>query len=192
MKKILILLMAVILFIIGCGKNAKEKEKVEKVFKENMKIVQSGNMYDYTDIFPSKLVARKSLFEEGYKKITYKLNKIEIDKSGEIAIVNATVKIPDISQYKEEYSKKLTPMMFTNRRIDRAEQEQLLNNIYEEATKFFNDKFSQPDLKFKEITVNVNYKKESGYWVINRESNDDFYKILDVGIEDMFNGTIGN
>ena len=109
-KRILIILGIIMMFIVSCG----GKHPAVKDFEDNMKIVQSGDLNKISEssgrVFSSDVTPEmKSALGEGFKKITYKINKTTVNKD-EI-LINVTMKSPDLGELRKELSQKMVASM---------------------------------------------------------------------------------
>ena len=105
-KRILIILGIMMMFIVSCG----GKHPAVKDFEDNMKIVQSGDLNKISNgsnkAFPSDVSPEMAAtLGEGFKKITYKINKTTVNKDE--VLINVTMKSPDFSGFIKEMSQKI-------------------------------------------------------------------------------------
>lgn len=179
-KRILIILGIIIMFIVSCG----GKHPAVKDFEDNMKIVQSGDLNKISEssgrVFSSDVTPEmKSALGEGFKKITYKINKTTVNKD-EI-LINVTMKSPDLGELRKELSQKMVASMVqmqgkTEAQVE-AEAEKISVQLIKEKVK---------SGKTKEKTFDVVYKKIGDKWNVAPGLNKDFLNIITmnmVGIE---------
>lgn len=179
-KRILIILGIIMMFIVSCG----GKHPAVKDFEDNMKIVQSGDLNKISEssgrVFSSDVTPEmKSALGEGFKKITYKINKTTVNKD-EI-LINVTMKSPDLGELRKELSQKMVASMVqmqgkTEAQVE-AEAEKISVQLIEEKVK---------SGKTKEKTFDVVYKKIGDKWNVAPGLNKDFLNIITmnmVGIE---------
>ena len=105
-KRILIILGIMMMFIVSCG----GKHPAVKDFEDNMKIVQSGDLNKISNgsnkAFPSDVSPEMAAtLGEGFKKITYKINKTTVNKDE--VLINVTMKSPDLGGFMKELSQKI-------------------------------------------------------------------------------------
>jgi hypothetical protein len=175
MKAKILILLSMLLFVVSCGTHPAQKE-----FERQMKVIQSGNLSKFGKARGDVAIILDQLSkiygDKGLKKITYKINKVEA--KGDTAIINVTVKSPDLTPYMPEFqnriSEKLSKDMPKN-------NEELQTQILELGKKFFNEKFSSKDLKYTEKTLDVKYVKNGKEWEMSDE-NEEFFKILTFGL----------
>ena len=179
-KRILIILGIIMMFIVSCG----GKHPAVKDFEDNMKIVQSGDLNKISEssgrVFSSDVTPEmKSALGEGFKKITYKINKTTVNKD-EI-LINVTMKSPDLGELRKELSQKMVASMVqmqgkTEAQVE-AEAEKISVQLIKEKVK---------SGKTKEKTFDVVYKKIGDKWNVAPSLNKDFFNIITmnmVGIE---------
>ena len=168
------------MFIVSCG----GKHPAVKDFEDNMKIVQSGDLNKISEssgrVFSSDVTPEmKSALGEGFKKITYKINKTTVNKD-EI-LINVTMKSPDLGELRKELSQKMVASMVqmqgkTEAQVE-AEAEKISVQLIKEKVK---------SGKTKEKTFDVVYKKIGDKWNVAPSLNKDFLNIITmnmVGIE---------
>ena len=168
------------MFIVSCG----GKHPAVKDFEDNIKIVQSGDTNKISDgsnkTFSSDVTPEmKSALGEGFKKITYKINKTTVNKD-EI-LINVTMKSPDLGELRKELSQKMVASMVqmqgkTEAQVE-AEAEKISVQLIKEKVK---------SGKTKEKTFDVVYKKIGDKWNVAPGLNKDFLNIITmnmVGIE---------
>ncbi len=168
MKRLTVLTLGLIFLIVSCG-GTSPKNKV----KEIMGAVQKGNLDEIKKIYPDYKAEEAETMKEGFSKITYTINKEEI--KGNNAVVNMTVKTPDISPFLQEYMQKLMPIIMKELQSGKTQEEVQKNpEVKKIAEEFFKEKFKSPDLKYVENEVNVSLKKENGKWELDKENNEEF------------------
>ena len=106
MKKILSVLILIFLTIVSCG----GKHITQKDFENSMNALQKGN----TSILAgndSETAEAVKIFSEGYKKITYKINKVTVNDNE--SVLNVTMKSPVLTGVMQEVQKNLCKMSKT-------------------------------------------------------------------------------
>ena len=179
-KRILIILGIIMMFIVSCG----GKHPAVKDFEDNVKVVQSGDLNKVAEswgrVFSADVTREmKSALGEGFKKITYKINKTTVNKD-EI-LINVTMKSPDLGELRKELSQKMVASMVqmqgkTEAQVE-AEAEKISVQLIKEKVK---------SGKTKEKTFDVVYKKIGDKWNVAPGLNKDFLNIITmnmVGIE---------
>ena len=178
-KRILIILGIIMMFIVSCG----GKHPAVKDFEDNMKIVQSGDTNKISDgsnkTFSSDVTPEmKAALGEGFKKITYKINKVETkDKT---ATINVTIKYPDYSIFGNEFHNMITEKYKSSNISSKAEVNKI---VIQEATKFFNEKIKENKLSYSEKTIDVILEKQGNNWVLIGEKNLELISILTLGLD---------
>ena len=175
-KRILIILGIIMMFIVSCG----GKHPAVKDFEDNMKIVQSGDLNKISEssgrVFSSDVTPEmKSALGEGFKKITYKINKTTVNKD-EI-LINVTMKSPDLGELRKELSQKMVASMVqmqgkTEAQVE-AEAEKISVELIKEKVK---------SGKTKEKTFDVVYKKKGDKWEPDPTANKNFFNILNMNM----------
>lgn len=174
MKKYVLLLLSMILLTISCGKDAVAK----RMFEEHMKIIQSGDMNKIKKWDASMNTPEIGIVLEGFKKITYKINKVETkDKT---ATINVTIKYPDYSIFENEFHNMITEKYKSSNISSKAEVNKI---VIEEATKFFNEKIKENKLFYSEKTIDVILEKQGNNWVLIGEKNLELISILTLGLD---------
>ena len=183
MKKILLVL-SMLLLVCSCGTPQAQKD-----FESMFKALQSGDVKKMNQINPDAKISENDenvkIFLDGYKKISYKINKTEVE--GDKATINLDIKAPDLSSYFPEFLQQVMALAFTN--IGKSEEE--IKKLGEDFTiKYFKDKLSSKDLKFTEKNINVIMKKDGKKWKVD-DQNKDLFEILTFGfskLADSMNG----
>ena len=116
------------------------------------------------------------VYGEGMKKITYKINKVQA--KGNTAIINVSLKAPDLTSYVGELQNRLSERMSKSMPQTNTE---LQKQVIQIGKEFFDEKFDSKDLKYSEKTLDVKYVKNSKDWVISDE-NEEFFKIITFGL----------
>lgn len=173
-NKILIVLGLLFMFVVSCG----GKHPAVKDFEESMKILQSGNLTENLKAQNKTLdpTALQSM-GEGYKKMTYKINKTTV--KGDEAIINVTMKAPNLAGLMEEYIQKAmtNAANFQNKPLD---------DIQKESEKMFGDmvkqKLADSNLKYNEKTFDVVYKKSGDKWYIDPNGNSEYIEMVTLGM----------
>lgn len=173
MKKILSVLILILLTIVSCG----GKHATQKDFENTMASLQKGNVSSLVGN-DKETAEALMLFTDGYKKITYKINKVTTNNNG--SILNVTMKSPALTGVMEEIQKK--SMQNLDKLMGKSGKE-----LEEESKKIFSEVISQklnsPDLKYNEETFDVIYTKKGNTWEINPEKNEKLLKALTLGIQ---------
>lgn len=106
MKKILSVIILIFLTIVSCG----GKHITQKDFENSMNALQKGNISEFVGK-NSEAAEALNIFSEGYKKITYKINKVTT--SSNESVLNVTIKAPVLTGVMEEVQKNLCKMSKT-------------------------------------------------------------------------------
>ena len=183
MKKILLVL-SMLLLVCSCGTPQAQKD-----FESMFKALQSGDVKKMNQINPDAKISENDenvkIFLDGYKKISYKINKTEVE--GDKATINLDIKAPDLSSYFPEFLQQAMALAFAN--FGKNEEE--IKKLGEDFTiKYFKDKLSSKDLKFTEKNINVIMKKDGKKWKVD-DQNKDLFEILTFGfskLADSMNG----
>ena len=170
MKKDVLLLLSMILLTISCEKDAVAK----RMFEEHMKIIQSGDMNKIKKWDASMNTPEIGIVLEGFKKITYKINKVET------ATINVTIKYPDYSIFGNEFHNMITEKYKSSNISSKAEVNKI---VIQEATKFFNEKIKENKLSYSEKTIDVILEKQGNNWVLLGEKNLELISILTLGLD---------
>ena len=165
-KKTVVLLIFAIFFAISCG----GKHPAVKNFEKEMSILQSGDIEKMPNVKSNEEFKKlnEDTFEtlkNGYKKITYKVNKVETDKN--------TAKIQDALQ----------KIMSTspNEMVGKSQEE--LNKIGEKImVDLIKEKLSSSNAKYREKTFDVIYKKDGSEWTIDPTANSEFFDMTTFGM----------
>ena len=174
MKKYILLLLSMILMTISCGRDAVAK----RMFEQHMKIIQSGDMNKIKKWDSSMNTPEIGIVLEGFKKITYKINKVETkDKT---ATVNVTIKYPDYSPFENEFHNMIAEKYKSSNIASKSETDKI---VVQEATKFFNEKIKENKLSYSEKTINIILEKQGNNWVLDGEKNLEFVSILTLGLD---------
>ncbi len=176
-KRILLLLSLALIFVVSCGKHPAVKD-----FEDSMKFIQSA---EYGKNANTNQFQNMGLTEDtvkalvnASKKITYKINKTETKKDQ--AIINVTMKAPDLSGLQKELMQKITsidPKEFEGK--TQAEAENIGKDM---ANKLITEKLNSADLKFKEETFDVIYSKSGNKWILDPMANLTFVNMTSFGM----------
>lgn len=152
--------------ITGC-QNAKDVAKQD--FETSMEALKKG---DFSTLNMSKeSVEGLQMFTEGYKKMTYTINKVT-ESDGKV-LVNVTMKYPDLSKVTaihQEVMKELAPGL-------QGKSEEEINNKSKEALKAtIDNELKDSDLKYTEETFDVIYVKDGKEWKVADQGNEAFSK----------------
>ena len=173
MKKILSVLILILLTIVSCG----GKHATQKDFENTMASLQKGNISSLVGN-DKETAEALMLFTDGYKKITYKINKVTTNNNE--SILNVTMKSPALTGVMEEIQKK--SMQNLDKLMGKSGKE-----LEEESKKIFSEvisrKLNSPDLKYNEETFDVIYTKKGNTWEISPEKNEKLLKALTLGIK---------
>jgi hypothetical protein len=173
MKKILSVLILILLTIVSCG----GKHATQKDFENTMASLQKGNVSSLVGN-DKETAEALMLFTDGYKKITYKINKVTTNNNE--SILNVTMKSPALTGVMEEIQKK--SMQNLDKLMGKSGKE-----LEEESKKIFSEVISQklnsPNLKYNEETFDVIYTKKGNTWEISPEKNEKLLKALTLGIQ---------
>ena len=106
MKKVLSVLILILVIIVSCG----GKHITEKHFEEMMVSLQKGNL---SPLVGDDKETEKNLkvLINGYKKITYKINKVTVNDNE--SVLNVTMKSPVLTGVCRKYKKNLCKMSKT-------------------------------------------------------------------------------
>ena len=174
MKAKILILLSMLLFVVSCGTHPAQKD-----FEEKMKIIQSGDMSKFGKAegnVSTILENFSKIYGEGMKKITYKRNKVQA--KGNTAIINVSLKAPDLTSYVGELQNRLSERM--SKSMPQTNDE-LQKQVIQIGKEFFDEKFDSKDLKYSEKTLDVKYIKNGKDWVISDE-NEEFFKIITFGL----------
>ena len=171
-KRILIILGIMMMFIVSCG----GKHPAVKDFEDNMKIVQSGDTNKISNgsnkTFSSDVTPEmKSALGEGFKKITYKINKTTVNKDE--VLINVTMKSPDFSGFIKEMSQKIVGSLA---QMQGKTEDQITKEAEKISVELIKEKVKSG--KTKEKTFDVVYKKKGDKWEPDPTANKDFFDIL--------------
>ena len=173
MKKVLSILILILVIIVSCG----GKHITEKHFEEMMMSLQKGNL---SPLVGDDKETEKNLkvLINGYKKITYKINKVTVNNNK--SVLNVTIKYPALKGIGEDIQKKV--MQNSEKITEKSEKE-----IDEDSEKIFSEVVSErlnsPDLKYNEETFDVIYTKEGKNWDIDPNKNDKLIKVMALDME---------
>ena len=173
MKKVLSVLILILVIIVSCG----GKHITENYFEEMMVSLQKGNL---SPLVGDDKETEKNLkvLINGYKKITYKINKVTVNDNE--SILNVTMKSPVLTGVIQEVQKK--SMQNAKNLMGKSGKE-----LEEESKKMLSEVISQklnsPDLKYNEETFDVIYTKKGNTWELNSEKNAKFQKVVTLGIQ---------
>ena len=171
-KRILIILGIIMMFIVRCG----GKHPAVKDFEDNMKIVQSGD-FDKISKESNKAFASNTSPEmnaalgEGFKKITYKINKTTVNNDE--VLINVTMKSPDFSGFIKEMSQKIVGSLG---QMQGKTEDEIGKEAEKISVELIKEKVKSG--KTKEKTFDVVYKKKGDKWEPDPNANKDFFNIL--------------
>ena len=174
MKAKILILLSMLLFVVSCGTHPAQKD-----FEEKMKIIQSGDMSKFGKTEGNVNVILEEfgkIYGKGMNKIPYKINKVQA--KGNTAIINVSLKAPDLTSYVGELQNRLSERMSKSMPQTNAE---LQKQVIQIGKEFFDEKFDSKDLKYSEKTLDVKYIKNGKDWVISDE-NEEFFKIITFGL----------
>ena len=178
--KRLLLLVIILMSIVSCGKPEAQKE-----FEKFVNILQKGDEKELEtiDVNFDKKEEFQKVFLTGYKKLTYKVNKTVV--KGDVATINVTMRIPDLSVYMGEYMQQLFSLSLTTSNMTEKESSELMEKT---STNFVEEKLKSKDLKYLEKTVNVVYKKNGKKWEIDDKNpvNKEYQNMMIFGLLEFF------
>ncbi len=182
MKKIIILILGLAMFIISCG-GGSPKSKLESI----MGNIQKGNLEEISEVSSNVKIDEIIPLKEGFSKITYKINSEQVNENQ--AVINITVKTPDMSPFLQEYMGKLFPLIMNELKSGKSQEEIIKSpELKKVAEEFFKEKFKSDQLKYTEKTMDVNLKKENGKWELEKGKNDEFIlTVTTFGITNILN-----
>ena len=171
-KRILIILGIMMMFIVSCG----GKHPAVKDFEDNMKIVQSGDLNKISNgsnkAFPSDVSPEMAAtLGEGFKKITYKINKTTVNKDE--VLINVTMKSPDFSGFIKEMSQKIVGSLG---QMQGKTEAQITKEAEKISVELIKEKVKSG--KTKEKTFDVLYKKTGDKWEPDPTANKDLFDML--------------
>ena len=171
-KRILIILGIIMMFIVSCG----GKHPAVKDFEDNMKIVQSGDLNKISNgsnkAFPSDVSPEMTAtLGEGFKKITYKINKTTVNKDE--VLINVTMKSPDFSGFIKEMSQKIVGSLG---QMQGKTEDQITKEAEKISVELIKEKVKSG--KTKEKTFDVLYKKTGDKWEPDSTANKDLFDML--------------
>ena len=173
MKKVLSILLFILLTIVSCG----GKHPAQTHFENMMVSLQKGDVSSLTGN-DKETEKNLKLLIDGYKKMTYKINKVTVNNDG--PVLNVTIKYPVLKGIGEDIKKKA--MQNIDKIAEKSEKE-----IDEESEKIFSEVISErlnsPDLKYNEETFDVIYTKEGKDWDIDPNKNDKLIKVMALDME---------
>ena len=163
MRKILSIIIGLVLMstITSCQ---NEKKLVENDIKNIIEVSKKG---DFKSLKGSEMfVMTSEAMGEGYKKMSYKINKITKENKNKI-IVNITMKYPDLSESVKIFKNKVleerqrllkssNPTVMSNEEILKLSMQFLKESI--------NEKLNDPNLKYFEETFDIVYTKNNDNW----------------------------
>ena len=173
MRKVLSILLFILLMIISCG----GKHATQKDFENTIASLQKGDLKPLVGD-DKETEKNLKLLVDGYKKMTYKINKVTVNNNE--SILNVTIKYPVLKGIGGDIQKKV--MQNSEKMIGKSEKE-----MEEEGEKIFSEVVSErlnsPDLKYNEETFDVIYTKEGGDWDIDPNKNDKLIKVMSLDME---------
>lgn len=178
-KKTIVLLVFAIFFAISCG----GKHPAVKNFEKEMSILQSGDIEKMPNVKSNEEFKKlnEDTFEtlkNGYKKITYKVNKVETDKN--TAKINVTMKSPDLTNLVQDALQKI---MSTSPNEMAGKSQEELNKMGEKImVDLIKEKLSSSNAKYREKTFDVIYKKDGSEWTIDPTENSEFFDMTTFGM----------
>ena len=148
-----------------------------------MSILQSGDIKKMPNVKSNEEFKKlnEDTFEtlkNGYKKITYKVNKVETDKN--TAKINVTMKSPDLTNLVQDALQKIMSTS-PNEMVGKSQEE--LNKIGEKImVDLIKEKLSSSNAKYREKTFDVIYKKDGSEWTIDPTENSEFFDMTTFGM----------
>ena len=165
MQKILSIIIGLILIstITSCQ---NDKKIVENDVKNLIEFTRNGG-YKLSNHDKMAGITFEAI-DEGYKKISYKINKTKKENKNKI-IVNITIKYPDLSEAIEIFKKKILEerqrLLRSPNPIVRSEDEiiKLTTQFLKESV---NEKLNDSNLRYFEETFDIVYLKHNDNWEI--------------------------
>ena len=148
-----------------------------------MSILQSGNIEKMPNVKSNEEFKKlnEDTFEtlkNAYKKVTYKVNKVETDKN--TAKINVTMKSPDLSNLVQDALQKI---MSTSPSEMAGKSQEELNKMGEKImVDLIKEKLSGSNTKYREKTFDVIYKKQGSEWTIDPAANSEFFDMTTFGM----------
>lgn len=178
-KRILIILGIIMMFIVSCG----GKHPAVKDFEDNMKIVQSGDTNKISDgsnkTFSSDVTPEmKAALGEGFKKITYKINKTTVNKDE--VLINVTMQSPDLSGYIKEISQKIVGSLG---QMQGKTEDEIGKEAEKISVELIKEKVKSG--KTKEKTFDVLYKKTGDKWEPDPNANKELFDMLTMNMANV-------
>ena len=172
-RKILIILGLICFSMISFA----SKHPALKDFEDNLKLLQSGK---FNEVLSKEEIGTNEdlfkVFSEGYKKITYKINKSS-EKNGEY-LINVTMKAPDMTGNLEDFIQKVMTYAMTN--LNKSDKE-MEADIEEMLISSIKSGFSNPKIKYRENTFDVVYSKVGNNWEMDTEKNSELMDMITFG-----------
>ena len=176
-KKLLVLISFCFFLVISCGN--KEEQKIRKDFDTAMGIMRTGD-YNKVKKLSSNLNEEEfSIIEEGFKRIKYKIKKVEIN--GDKAQMDLEVNYPSILSVMPEYYSQIENQSksIENKNIT---DEQARQEIIKFTKSFFAQKFKENKVSFAHENLKINYVKVENKWLLNANENKDIIKLFSLGM----------
>ena len=173
MKKILSVLILIFLTIVSCG----GKHITQKDFENSMNTLQKGDVSVLAGK-DSETAEAVKIFSEGYKKITYKINKVTVNDNE--SILNVTMKSPVLTGVIQEVQKK---SMQNSKNLMGKSGKELEEESKKMLSEVISQKLNSPDLKYNEETFDVIYTKKGNTWELDSKKNAKFQKVVTLGIQ---------
>ena len=173
MKKIFMLMIGIFFIFITVCKEGKHP--AVKDFEKSIEYIKQGKIENLVGNKEESKILK--MFEEGYKKVEYKINNTEI-KDNEV-IINATIKNPDLSGIVEEIRKEATKSI---KNLTGKPEKEIVEETQKIMTEAINKKIKSNDLKFKERNLNITYTKKDGKWELDPKKNVEFVKVITLEI----------
>ena len=163
MKKIFSIIVGLILIstITSCQNN---KKIIENDLKNLIEFTRNGG---YKSLNHNKMAGITfEAIDEGYKKMSYKINKIKKENKNKI-IVNITIKYPDLSEAIEIFKKKVLEerqrLLQSSNPTVRSEDE-MIKLTMQFLKESVNEKLDDPNLRYFEEIFDIVYLKHNNNW----------------------------
>jgi hypothetical protein len=145
----------------------------DQMFNALMNAIQAG---DTSKIFPEGTSQNVIMLSEGYKKITYNINNTQVN--GNIAIINVSMKYPNIQQIVQNFRQELSNMNINSSGKSEEEVQKIVTSA---MMQYVAEKLNAGNVQYMEKTINVKYEKNGGSWVMS-DDNAEFATILSLGL----------
>ena len=171
MKKILLVILGLILMLttVSCGDNGKDVAKQD--FENSMEALKKG---DFSGLNMNKeTVEALQMFTEGYKKMTYTINKVT-EADGKV-LVNVTMKYPNLAEVPAIHKEVMTQLAPS---LQGKSNEEITNKSKEALKATIDEALKDSDLKYAEETFDVIYVKDGKEWKVADQGNEAYSKAV--------------